>query len=113
MANANSLLAPVSNEVIKNAIFSMHSDKSLGPDGFSPGFFKHSWNIIHEDFCAAIHEFFDTGKLLKEINSTFISIIPKKANVNHVGQFCPISLCNVVYKTITKIMANRLKLVID
>lgn len=91
----------------------MHSDKSPGPEGFSLGFFKHAWDIIKDDFFSAILEFFESGKLLAEINSTFITIIPKNANASHVGDFRPISLSNVIYKTITKVIANRLKLVIS
>lgn len=111
-ANKAMLSATITREEIKSAIFAMHSDKSPGPDGFSPGFFKNCWDIIGEDFYNAIEEFFRTGKILREINATFITLIPKTINASKVGDFRPISLCNVVYKTITKIMANRIKKVI-
>lgn len=111
--HSSMLTAHVTYEEIRTAVFSMHSDKSPGPDGFSPGFFKNAWSIIKDDFCMAITEFFESGKLLSEVNSTFITLIPKSTGASHVGDYRPISLCNVIYKTITKIMANRLKLVIN
>lgn len=46
------------------------------------------------------------------LGKTYIALIPKKANPKLVSDFCPISLCNVCYKVIYKILANRLKKVI-
>lgn len=56
----------------------------------------------------AILEFFATSKLLKESNANILTLIPKKSNPETVGDFRPISCCNLVYKCITKILASRL-----
>lgn len=58
---------------------------------------------------AAIAEFFRNGRLLKDLNSTTIVLIPKSIAACRLGEFRPISCCNLVYKVITKIIANRLK----
>lgn len=46
------------------------------------------------------------------INKTHIVLIPKWKQPSHATEFRPISLCNVMFQIITKIIANRLKLVL-
>lgn len=56
-----------------------------------------------------IQSFFRTGYILKELNSTFISLIPKVPKPVTAAEFRHIALCNTVYKVISKILANRMK----
>lgn len=57
-ASHDLLLAHVTNDVIKHTLFSIGNEKALGPDGYSSLFFKRAWNIVGDDFCAAIKDFF-------------------------------------------------------
>ncbi|KAK1275687.1 hypothetical protein QJS04_geneDACA016794 [Acorus gramineus] len=106
------LCAPVSESKLKQALFSMKPHGSPGPDGFSAHFFQNFWSDVKQDFIDAILSFFEWGHLLKQFNHTFISLIPKVKHAESFDNFRPISLCNVVYKTITKIMAERLQQVL-
>lgn len=53
------------------------------------------------------------GFILKEFNCNLVALIPKKAKPEGFEEFRPISLCNTIYKIITKVVANRLKLILD
>jgi hypothetical protein len=92
---------------LASCIFSMKASKAPGPDGFSAGFYHKSWPIIGEEVMDSILEFFHLGKVLREVNATIITIVPKKKNLTYMGDYRPISCCNLIYKVITKILANR------
>lgn len=47
--------------------------------------------------------------MLRALNATFISLIPKCEGGDRLGQLCPIFLCNVIYKIISKLIVDRLK----
>ncbi|XP_026442061.1 uncharacterized protein LOC113341371 [Papaver somniferum] len=85
------LIKDVTREEVVLALNSIGSSKAPGRDGFSNHFFKSCWNIVGNDFVAAIQNFFSKSKLLKEINSTFIIVIAKKKNPSVVYHFRPIS----------------------
>lgn len=106
------LTAPIQACEIKDTLFSIGNEKAPGPDGFSAGFFKATWHIIGEDFTAAIADFFSSGKLLRQINATNICLLPKIPNLELPSDFRPIACCNVIYKTITKLMASRLQAIL-
>ncbi|MCI28064.1 RNA-directed DNA polymerase (Reverse transcriptase), partial [Trifolium medium] len=103
------LVAPITKEEVKNALFQMHPDKAPGPDGFNPAFYQHFWNLCGNDIFEAAKEWLERGYFPSSLNETNICLIPKCENPNSMKDMRPISLCNVLYKMISKLLANRLK----
>ncbi|GJW18232.1 RNA-directed DNA polymerase, eukaryota, reverse transcriptase zinc-binding domain protein [Tanacetum coccineum] len=106
---AATMINDVTNQEIKLTMFSIDDCKAPGPDGYTACFFKKAWSVIGNDVCLAVKEFFNSGKMLKEINSTLIALIPKVHHPKLVTEFRPIACCNVLYKCISKILTNRIK----
>lgn len=74
---------------IKYALFSIPDEKSPSIDGFSNHFYKNAWEIVGEDIIDAIQDFFRHGKLVKEINITAITLVPKVKCPPSVGDYRP------------------------
>jgi hypothetical protein len=103
------LCLPFSGLEVYQAVFQMHPSKSSGPDDMSCFFFQTFWHNVGEDVIAAVLSVLNSGYFFQKINFTYIVLIPKIPNPRTVADFRPISLCNVVYKIISKVLANRLK----
>ncbi|KAL2247313.1 UNVERIFIED_CONTAM: hypothetical protein Sindi_2583600 [Sesamum indicum] len=84
-----------------------------GPDGYSSGFYKKAWSVVGQEITKAVLDFFSTGKLLKQINSTILTVIPKVHSPTSVADFRPISCCNVLYKIIAKLIVQKLSVILD
>ena len=111
--DAGKLCESVRLNEIKEALFSMDGGKSPGPDGYNAAFFKKNWDIIGKEVSDGVLEFFRNKKMLKQWNVTVLNLIPKVSIPEKIQDFRPISCCNVIYKIISKILSQRLKLVIS
>ncbi|KAK9713361.1 hypothetical protein RND81_06G022500 [Saponaria officinalis] len=96
------------DDEIKTTLLSIDPQSSPGADGFSSGFFISSWDLIGPDLCRAVKEFFRTSHLPKQVNTTLLTLVPKKKVVQSVQDFRPIACCTVIYKVISKVLANRI-----
>ncbi|XP_060965331.1 uncharacterized protein LOC133034293 [Cannabis sativa] len=103
---------PYTEVEVKNALFSLSVDKAPGPDGLNSLFYKRNWSTLGTDFTKAMLHILNHQGDISSINQTIIVLIPKKKNPKNVRDFRPISLCNTFYKCLSKIIANRLKLVL-
>ena len=90
----------------------MHPLKSPRPDSYSACFYQMSWNIVHTEVCNAVLDFVSSGNFVNSINNTHIVLILKKKRCTRATDYRPISLYNVLYKLMAKVLANRLKKVL-
>ncbi|KAL4307123.1 uncharacterized protein LOC107605009 [Arachis ipaensis] len=99
---------PEKNEV-KYAIFNIGSLKAPGPDGYPALFFKENWDIVKQNVFDYIQTVWLNPDTIRDNNATLITLIPKVKQPDSITLFRPISLCNVTYKCVSKIIVERLK----
>lgn len=102
------LLQQFTDEEITNAVKLLAHLKAPGVDGFPAFFFQRYWHIIGpavSQYCLSVlHGHLDIG----DINKTRIILILKIDKPRHMSHFRPISLCNVIYKIIAKVLVLRM-----
>ena len=95
-------------EVVKG----MEGDKALRLDGFTKAFFLSYWAVVKHDVMAVFSEFHRRRQLVKSLNVTFVSLVPKKVDVVEMKDFRPLSLVGGMYKILSNVLANRMKTVL-
>jgi hypothetical protein len=100
------LIRPITQSEVDSAVKDMPPGKVPGPDGFTKDFFHYCWDMIKEDVWLAVEESRTSSQFLSTLNATFITLIPKEERATHPKKFRPISLCNVIYKIITKVIVQ-------
>jgi ribonuclease HI len=103
------LETPCSPSEVKLSLWAMKPFKAPGPDGLHPGFFQRCWPQVRDSVTHEVIKVFQNGKMPEYLNSTLIALIPKCSGPETIGQFRPISLCNTVYKMVTKTIVNRIR----
>nr|KYP40468.1 Transposon TX1 uncharacterized [Cajanus cajan] len=105
----SALIAPVTKEEVRRAVRSMKSFKAPGPDGFQPFFFKQYWPIVGDELWRTVRDAFQLGYSDLSLLETQMVLIPKVNHPVSLKEFRPISLCNVAWKVISKVIVARLR----
>jgi hypothetical protein len=106
---AQTLDAPLSIEKIKSSLWSLKPFKAPGPDELHLRFFQRCWHIVSDSVVKEVSQIFNYGKMPHYLNQTLISLIPKCPGPESLTQFRPISLCNTIYKIVTKAIVARIR----
>ena len=97
---------------VEIALTQMAPLKAPDPNGMPPIFFQHYWDSIGDDIVKAVLFYLNSREVLPCLNHTYITLIPKVKSPKFIFEFHPIALCNVLYKLVSKVLANRLKTVL-
>ena len=98
-----------SDSEIWDTLRSMKPYKAPGSDGIHAGFYQRFWLLVGELVRNEVKQIFASQKVPAYLNQTLIALIPKQLGPKTVSQFRPISLCNTVYKIVSKILVNRIR----
>ena len=107
------LTSRVTLNELESALKSFNKDRSPGPDGWPVEFYLHFFNLLGPTLVQMVDYTRTSGYIPSSLNSTFITLIPKKDKPRTFADFRPISLCNLLYKLIAKVIAGRLKPFLD
>ena len=100
-------------EEVIQVLREMEGDKAPGLDGFTMAFFQKCWSVVEKDVMDVFDYFHRHSMFERYTNASFLTLIPKKCNAVNIKDFRPISLVGSVYKLLSKVLANKLRAVLD
>lgn len=103
------LIDDVSCSEFTKVVRQMHPYKASVQDGLNPSFFQHFWDLLRNDVFKCCKSWLDDFSFPTEVNDTNVVLILKKDNANNMRYLRPMTLCNVLYKILAKVLSNRLK----
>ena len=103
------LIRTFSRDEVEAALKSLEPLSTPDPNDMPPTFFQTYWSIVGDDVSSTVLNRLNNCSLPTTINHTFITLIPKVKSSEKISEFRPISLCNVIYKLVSKVLANRLQ----
>ena len=98
----------VSDEEIRTALWFLKAFKAPSPDGLYAGFFQRFWLTVGGSVREEVHSVFREKKIPDYLNRTSVVLILKIQGPKTIGNYWPISLCNAMYKIVSKIIVGRI-----
>ena len=103
------LVGTISDEEITSGLWSLKAFKAPGPNGLHLGFFQQFWLLVGASIRDEVKQIFATSKMPEYLNQTLITLVPKCNNLESFNNYHPISLCNTIYKLVSKILVARIR----
>ncbi|KAJ4787196.1 RNA-directed DNA polymerase (reverse transcriptase)-related family protein [Rhynchospora pubera] len=94
---------------ITTIVFSIHPDRAAGPDGVNARFIQTQWSLVKACVLKQINDFFFTKVMCPDVAKSNLVLVPKKEVPQMVVDYRPISVCNITYKIISKLLSRRLQ----
>ena len=97
-------------EELKDALTSFADNKSPGEDGFTKEFYEAFFDLLWKDLLNSYNDAFNKGSLTVSQKRGTITLIPKgDENLSDLKNWRPISLLNIDYKILSKVLAKRME----
>lgn len=103
------LMASPTEHEIRRVMMSLGPDKAPGPDGFNARLIQANWELFGPSIVNQVTQFFAENIMPRQVARSNLVLVPKCDNAAKLTDFRPISVCNVVYKLISKILAMRVR----
>ena len=107
------LAAPILEDEFRHGLSALKPFKAPRSDGLHVRFFQYFWNDVKKSVCMEVSKIFDSRVILDFLNETLISFFPKCSSPESLSNFRPISLCNTIYKVVTKIIVGHIRPFLD
>ena len=104
---------PFNEDEVTRAVLDCHEDKGPQPAGITIALLQTNWDTFKIDVIRMFCEFFSSGRFVSSLNATFVCLILKKGKVEDISDFRRISFVGCIYKLLSKVLANRMKGVIE
>ena len=109
----DSISQMVTKEEVRAALWSLKAFKAPGLDGLHANVFQRFWLVVDRSVTEEVLAVFREKKMSEYLNSTNIVLILKTQGPETIGSYRPISLCNSVYKIVSKIFVGRIRPLLD
>ena len=103
---------PLTMDECATALGQLKPHKSPGMDGLTAEFYRQFWPVLRDDLMAVFQTIYHNGYMSLSQRTGIIRLLSRKGDRKDVGNWRPISLLNVDYKIVAKVLANRLKTVL-
>lgn len=104
---------PLTVQELRVALMSMENGKAPGMDGLPVDFYKSCWPTVGEDLFDVLSDSMAGGKLPLSCRRAVLTPIPKKGELCEIKNWRPVSLLCADDKILSKVLANRLKKVME
>lgn len=96
-------------EEVRKAVFGMKKFGSPGPDGIQVIFYQKYWKVVGPSLTILVNRAISSGRIPYSLLTAFLTLIPKKDMPENAADFRPITLLNVAFKIILKVLVNRMR----
>ncbi|XP_067438538.1 LOW QUALITY PROTEIN: uncharacterized protein [Thunnus thynnus] len=103
----------ISSEELYAALQGLRGGTSPGIDGLPADFYKTFWSVLGGDLLMVLNDSVKKGRLPQSCRRAVLTLLPKKGELQDIKNWRPVSLLCTDYKLLSKVLANRMRKVME